>query len=220
MSLQLDLTKYKTIVFDADGVILDSNITKIDSYFRTAKKLGGTNEQAQLLVDYHVKHAGIPSYPKFKWFIESVLKEEATPERINEFQDAFGLAVKRGSLGCRLAEGLNELRQRTSHANWMVVTETDESQIRALFEERGISQLFNGGIFGSPHDKDEILTRENAVGHIISPALFIGDCKYDYEASTRAGLDFVFISDWTDVSDWESFCANNNIQTFKNIKSL
>lgn len=218
--MQLALDQYKTIVFDSDGVILDSNVSKIDSYFRTAKKLGATNEQAQSLVDYHVAHAGIPSQPKFKWFIETVLGQAAIPRLMNEFQDTFSLAINRGSLGCRLAEGLETLREKTQHANWMVVTETDQNQIRSLFETRGIAPLFDGGIFGSPDNKDEILTREKEVGHIITPALFIGDCKYDYEAAMRAGLDFVFVSDWTDTSDWEAFCHEHHIQVCRNIQSL
>ncbi len=220
MGEQLSIANYKTIIFDADGVILDSNITKIDAYFRTAKKLGSSDEQAQSLVDYHVKHAGLPSYPKFKWFIEAVLAEEVTSERINEFQDAFGLAVKRGLLNCRLAEGLDALRQKTAQASWMVVTETDESQIRTLFETREIAQLFNGGIFGAPHDKDAILTREKAAGKIMAPSLFIGDCQYDYEAAMRAGLDFVFVTDWTDAADWEAFCNAHHIQVCRNLESL
>jgi len=214
------LDQYKTIIFDADGVILDSNISKIDSYFRTAKKLGATNEQAQSLVDYHLEHAGTPSQPKFKWFIETVLEEEVTPERMADFQDAFALAIQRGALGCRLAEGLEALRKKTQQANWMVVTEADESQTRLLFEARGIAQLFNGGIFGSPNNKDEILASGKELGHIITPALFVGDCKYDYEAAMRAGLDFVFVSDWTDTTDWESFCNEHHIQVCRNIQSL
>jgi len=220
MNLKLDLTQYKTIIFDADGVILDSNITKIDSYFRTAKKLGASYEQSQALVDYHMKTCGISSQPKFKWFIEEVLAEEATEEKLHEYQDTFSLAVKKGLLGCRLAEGLAALREKTKDAQWIVVTETDQAQIRALFKERQIDHYFDGGIFGSPDDKDKILSREKQKGHILMPAIFVGDCQYDYEAAQRAELDFVFITDWTDTSDWKTFCTNNNIQVCRNIKSL
>jgi len=220
MSAQLDLNQYKTIVFDADGVILDSNITKIDSYFRTAKKLGASAEQAQALVDYHLELGGLGSYPKFKWFIEMVLKQAPTSERMSECQDAFELALKKGLLGCRHAEGLNELREKTANAKWMVVTETDERQAQALFVERGLAQFFEGGIFGSPDDKDQILSKEKASGNLEMPALFVGDCQYDYEAATRAGLDFVFLTDWTDTSAWEAFCKAYNIKTCLNIKSL
>lgn len=219
-NLSVDLNKYKTIVFDCDGVILDSNITKIDSYFRTAKKLGATNEQAQALVDHHVKYGGISRYPKFVWYIEEVLQKEPTKEAVQEYLDAFSLAVSKGLMGCKIAEGLNDLRESTENANWVVVSGGDQSEIRELFDKRGLITLFDGGVFGSPDNKDEIFQREKASGNIKMPALFIGDSKYDYESSNRAGLDFVFLSDWTDVPDWQQYCKTHQIHVCKNLKSL
>lgn len=218
--MTIEITKYKTIVFDCDGVVLDSNITKIDSYFRTAKKLGATNEQAQALVDYHVKLGGISRYPKFVWYLEEVLQKTATKEAVQEYLDAFGIAVSKGLMSCRLAEGMHELRERTTNTNWLIVSGGDQQEIRALFPKRNVADLFDGGIFGSPDNKDEILGREIENGNIQMPALFLGDSKYDYESSTRAGLDFIFLSDWTDVPNWEAFCAKNKIHVCRNIKSL
>ena len=218
--MKIDLKKYKTIVFDCDGVILDSNITKIDSYFRTAKKLGGSDTQAQALVDHHVRLGGISRYPKFVWYLEEVLKQPATKEAVQEYLDAFSLAVKKGLMRCKIADGLNELREVTSNVNWLVVSGGDQNEIRSLFDKRELTDLFNGGLFGSPDNKDEILMREIENGNIQLPALFIGDSKYDYESSTRAGLDFIFLSDWTDVPDWEIYCRNNKIQVCINIQSL
>lgn len=192
----------------------------MDSYFRTAKKLGGTNEQAQALVDYHIKLSGIPRQPKLKWYIEEVLKQEATNDLMQEVLEAFGLAVKKGLMGCRVAEGLHDLRERTLNANWLVVSEANQEEMQILFEQRGLADLFSGGIFGSPNNKDEILVREKENDNIKMPALFIGDCQYDYEAANRAGLDFVFLSAWTDMPDWEVFCERNKIRTYRNIKSL
>lgn len=218
--MNIEIEKYKTIVFDCDGVVLDSNITKIDSYFRTAKKLGGTNTQAQALVDHHVKLGGISRYSKFVWYLEEILEQPATKETIQEYLDAFSLAVQKGLTGCKVADGLQALREATSNANWLIVSGGDQQEIRALFDKRDLAALFDGGIFGSPDDKDEILTREKENGNIQMPALFIGDSKYDYECSTRAGLDFVFLIDWTDVPDWEDFCEEHQIHVCRNIQSL
>lgn len=220
VNLPLDLTKYQTIVFDGHGVVTDSNITQIDSYFRTAKKMGGTNEQAQALVDYHVKFGGISMYPKFKWYVEEILQQKAIPLILQEFIDAFSIAVKKGMLTCRVADGLHQLRKETSSARWVLVSEGNQEEIRTLFDQRGLTLLFDGGIFGSPDNKKTILAREKAAGNIKMPALFIGDCKYDYEAATHAGLDFIFLSEWTDVADWEHFCIENKIQTYPSIQSL
>ena len=68
--------------------------------------------------------------------------------------------------------------------------------------------------------KMTVLAREKANGNIQFPALFIGDSKYDFEAATRAGLDFVFLSDWTEVPDWQEFCAVNKLTIIRNITQL
>ena len=207
-------------MFDCDGVVLDSNITKIDSYFRTAKKLGATDVQAQMLVDHHVEFGGISRYPKFVWYIEKVLKEKATKTAVQEYLDAFSLAVKRGLMRCKIADGLPALRDRTHDAKWLIVSGGDQDEIRELFKNRELNDLFNGGLFGSPDNKDEILLREIGNGNIELPALFIGDSKYDYESSARAGLDFIFLRSWTDVPDWEAFCKQHQIQVCHDIQSL
>ena len=207
-------------MFDCDGVVLDSNITKIDSYFRTAKKLGATDVQAQMLVDHHVKFGGISRYPKFVWYIEKVLKEKATKVAVQEYLDAFSLAVKKGLMRCKIADGLHALRNKTPDAKWLVVSGGDQQEIRGLFEQRELAHLFDSGLFGSPDNKDEILAREKENGNIEFPALFIGDSKYDYESSTRAGLDFVFLSSWTDVPDWKVFCQTHQIKTVNSVQSL
>jgi phosphoglycolate phosphatase-like HAD superfamily hydrolase len=218
--LSIEVEKYKTIVFDCDGVILDSNITKIDSYFRTAKKLGATDAQAQALVDHHVEFGGISRYPKFVWYIEEVLKQEATTVLVQEYLEAFSLAVKKGLMRCKIADGLANLRKKTVNTKWLVVSGGDQQEIRELFVKRELVSLFDGGLFGSPDNKDTILMREIENSNIKLPALFIGDSKYDYQSSTRAGLDFVFLSDWTDVPDWQAFTKQNDIQVLRNINSF
>lgn len=207
-------------MFDCHGVVLDSNITKIDSYFRTAKKLGATNEQAQALVDYHVKSGGVSRHLKFIWYLEQVLNQPATQEVVQDYLDAFSIAVSKGLMNCRSAEGLGELREKTTHTNWLIVSGDDQQELRTLFLKRGLEGFFDGGIFGSPGNKDEILAREIGSGNIKMPALFLGDSRHDHEASMRAAMDFVFVCEWTDAPNWKDFFVENNTFVYPNIKSL
>ena len=80
--------------------------------------------------------------------------------------------------------------------------------------------LFDGGIFGSPDNKDQILARELATGNIRQPALFMGDSRYDHESSTRAGLDFVFMHAWTDFPEWESYTQQHGIRVVAELEQL
>ncbi|MGB4812118.1 MAG: HAD family hydrolase [Methylophilaceae bacterium] len=224
--MKIEIKKYKTIVFDCDGVVLDSNIVKTEAYFRTAKNLGASDAQAQALVDYHVKLGGISRYHKFEWYLSDVLNQPVTKQAVQTLLDEFGRELEVGLMECAIAEGLHELREATPEANWMILSGGDQQEIRTLFakrqvnEHQNLAQYFDGGLFGSPDNKDTVLAREKASGNVRFPALFIGDAKYDYEAAHHAGLDFVFMSDWTELADWQAYCAQNKLIAYKNIAQL
>jgi phosphoglycolate phosphatase-like HAD superfamily hydrolase len=218
--LQINLQKYKSIVFDCDGVVLDSNQIKTDAYFRTAKNLGATDAQARSLVDYHVKLGGISRYHKFDYYLREIIHQPVTDHAITVLLDEFSRELEVGLMGCDVAEGLVTLRDATPKANWMILSGGDQQEIRTLFTKRDLAKYFDAGLFGSPDNKDIVLAREIAAGNLQFPALFIGDSKYDYEAATKAGLDFVFLSDWTEVSDWKEFCLTRHILAVNNLKSL
>lgn len=218
--MQVDLKKYKTIVFDCDGVILDSNIVKTEAYFRTAKNLGASDAQAQQLVDYHVKLGGISRYHKFDWYVREVLKQTVSDKAIQVLLDEFSRELEVGLMHCTVASGLQKLRDTTADAKWMILSGGDQQEIRDLFAKRDLAKHFDGGLFGSPDNKDTVLAREKANGNLQMPALFIGDSKYDHESSTNAGLDFIFVSDWTEVPDWQAYCKDNTIKVLPNISLL
>lgn len=226
MQDNIDIKKYKTFVFDCDGVVLDSNVVKTEAYFRVAKKLGATDAQAQALVDYHVKLGGISRYHKFEWYLSEVLHQPVTEAALETLLDGFAKELEAGLMACEIAKGLAELRAKTADANWLILSGGDQEEIRALFAKRTeeskktLASLFDGGLFGSPDNKDTVLAREIANDNIKRPALFLGDSKYDHEAAVRAGMDFVFLSDWTEVPDWQEYCKLHKIHVLPNIQSL
>ena len=218
--MKIDIKKYKTIVFDCDGVVLDSNIVKTEAYFRTAKNLGHTDAQAQALVDYHVELGGISRYHKFEWYLREVLGQPVTEQAVQTLLDGFSRELEVGLMECAVAEGLPALRAATPEANWMILSGGDQQEIRTLFAKRDLVHYFDGGLFGSPDNKDEVLAREKANGNLQFPTLFIGDSKYDFEAAHRAGLDFVFMSAWTEVVDWQAYCEKNQLPVYEKIAQL
>ena len=215
-----NIQQYKSIVFDCDGVVLDSNVVKTEAYFRTAKNLGATNNQAQALVDYHVRLGGISRYHKFDYYLREILNQPATNEAIQALLDEFGRELEVGLMECEIASGLEALRVATPNAKWSILSGGDQQEIRTLFAKRHLANLFDGGLFGSPDNKDEVLAREKDNGSLQLPALFLGDSKYDFEAATRAGLDFIFLSNWTEVPDWQEYCAVNQINVLGGIGNL
>lgn len=205
----MDLQRYTTLVFDCDGVILDSNKVKRDAFYYAAIPYG--EAPARALVDYHTQNGGISRFVKFEKFLCEMVELPVTDAAMQELLDRFELSSKQGLLECAVAPGLAELKAATSHARWMVVSGASQAELHEVFAARGISHFFDAGIFGSPVSKDDILAREIASGNLQQPALFLGDSRYDHVASTRAGLDFVFISGWTEFDGWQEYCVAHRI---------
>ncbi len=221
----MDIKQYKTIVFDCDGVVLKSNQTKIDAYFAVAKKMGGTDAQAQAFVDHHVAKGSFPRNGKIEYYFEHIIKQPITDTLMQQYLQAFEDVLDVTLMQCEVAAGLDALKAATPQAAWILLSGGDQAELRRVFPRRFIKDqnlalLFEAGIFGGPDQKEDVLAREKANGNIQFPALFVGDSKYDYQAASRAGLDFVFLSDWTEVRDWAQFCADNQITVRNNIAHL
>ena len=219
--MKKDLFNYQTFVFDCDGVILNSNKIKTEAFYRTALAYG--EPAAQELVRYHVENGGVSRYKKFKYFLDEIvpnLTNKVSGLSLEALLENYAKMVLDGLLSCELAEGLEELRKKIPEANWLIVSGGDQTELNEVFSKRKLSHLFDGGIFGSPDTKDQILEREINNGNIQHPALFLGDSKYDYQAATTANLDFVFLSDWSEVNSWEEWCQINQIAHYSSLKKV
>ena len=215
---------YKTWVFDCDGVVLDSNKVKTEAFYQATLPYG--EAAAQAMVDYHVANGGVSRYKKFAYFLEQIAPNIVSNHAVQQgpgleaLLQAYAGCVREGLLSCQMATGLEALRQQTSDARWLIVSGGDQAELRDVFAQRSIADWFDGGIFGSPDTKDEILARELTYGNIQQPALFLGDSKYDYQAASAAGLDFVFLSGWSEVTDWVAWVSANGLAHVNCIQSL
>ena len=212
---------YLNLIFDCDGVVLDSNKVKIQAFYQADLPYG--EEAAQALVDYHVSHGGISRYKKFALFLEEIVPAYAAGcigPNLEALLDSYAMQVKQGLLTCEVAPGLQDLREKTKDAKWLIVSGVDQEELREVFAQRGLAELFDSGIFGSPDTKDAILARELASGNIQQPALFLGDSKYDYQAAQQAGLDFVFLSGWSEIKDWPEWSAHYQLSVAENLQNL
>lgn len=195
MIAPVDVKNYNTLLFDCDGVLLNSNKVKTEAFFEVAKKYGV--DFAEELVFFHLNNGGISRYRKFEHFKNIILPENNNVV-VETLIEEYAKRVADGLMACGIAEGLFDLRKHARNANWLVVSGGDQAEIRRIFEARGISKLFDGGIFGSPDDKETIVERELRSGVIKEDSLFIGDSKYDRIVAQKFRFDFLFVSEWSE----------------------
>ncbi len=209
---------FATLVFDCDGVILDSNRIKTDAFRSVALRYG--SDVAEALVQFHVQHGGMSRYRKFEHLLVNILGQAGDEKELQTLASAYGECVYRELLQCDIAPGLHELRKATADQAWMVVSGGDEAELRRVFEARGLDVLFERGVHGSPATKDVIFQRELSTANLELPALFVGDSRYDHEAAQRAGLQFVFVHGWSEFQGWQAYCATHQIPMIEKLVDL
>ncbi len=215
----MKLEKYKTIIFDCDGVVLDSNKVKTEAFYNAVLPYG--EKMANTFVDYHKSNGGVSRYKKFKYFLEKIIIKQINGYGYDELLEAYANEVFEGMIKCQEASGLKKLREKTNHANWLIASGGDQKELNEIFTQRGLISLFNGGIFGSPDTKEVIFERELLKKNIRLPALFLGDSKYDYLASKAVNnIDFIFLSDWTEVSNWKEWTKENKIVSLEKLSDF
>ena len=182
--------------------------------------MGGSDAQAQAFVDNHVAKGSFPRNGKIEYYLTEIVKQPVTETTMQQYMLAFEDVLDVTLMQCEIAAGLDALKAATPQAKWMLLSGGDQAELRRVFPKRDLAHLFEAGIFGGPNTKDDVLSREKTNGNLQLPALFVGDSKYDHQAASRAGLQFVFLSDWTEVRDWQAYCAENKIKVLRNIAQL
>ena len=217
----MDINRYKTIIFDCDGVILNSNRIKTQAFKETLSNY--KKELVDEFISYHESNGGISRYEKIRFFVEELaLNYNYINEKKNYsfLLNLFSKICRKSLYEVEVASGLRSLRKINNKTKWLIVSGGDQDELRDIFLKKGISDYFNGGIYGSPDKKKDIISREISLTNIIKPALFIGDSKLDFYAANSNQLDFIFLTDWTDYRDYKEFCSKNKITYMNNINSI
>ena len=211
------LNEYQTLVFDCDGVVLNSNHVKTNAFYNATLPYG--EEAATAFVKYHTENGGISRYKKFAHFLKAIAPKVEGP-CLEELLEHYAEEVVEGLLTCDVAPGLEKLREQVPNSRWLIASGGDQDELRRVFDGRDLAPLFDGGIFGSPTPKKEILDRELENQNIQKSALFLGDSKYDYASAQHAGLDFVFLSGWSEVKGWQEWVNTNGIKHSDSLTDL
>lgn len=209
--------KYNTIVFDCDGVILDSNNIKTTAFRKTLSSFD--KKFIDEFIQYHTSHAGISRYKKIDYFFNSIIKKEYSKDEYDDLIHTFHKTVIEQLTKCQTTNGVIDYLNSISKTPKIIVSGGDQNELRQVFKCRLLDHHFNN-IFGSPDTKIDIISREINQSKIKGPYLYFGDSQHDYEVATHFNMDFIFVSDYTEFDHWQSFCDAKAIKTIPNFNYL
>jgi phosphoglycolate phosphatase-like HAD superfamily hydrolase len=189
------LSEYEVLLFDCDGVILDSNQVKVDAFSDALREY--PPQSVDRFLAYHRSTGGVSRYVKFREFFSDYVDVTDAPAKLARALDAFTTRARAGLLQAPLLPGLERVLVRVASPCY-VVSGGDQAELRDVFVSRSLDQHFVE-ILGSPTTKEQHLERLGSEDRLSPPGVFFGDADKDMRVAEQFGLDFVFVSS---VSDW------------------
>lgn len=177
------------IVFDCDGVILESVPIKTRAFARVAAPFG--DEAVDRLLIYHKAHGGVSRYTKFEWLYREVLGREITQEELAALGRQYAEIAFEEVCRCELVPGVEAVFKRWQ--GWVpmyVCSGAPHEELNCILKGRGLDQYF-AGIYGSPPAKAELLRciiTQAGVEPITT--VMVGDSVTDLDAAETVGTLF------------------------------
>ena len=199
----INLLKYKNIVLDFDGVILDANKQrKKNMKFVLDKNLN--QELSKPTYDYFSKNSGVSRNVKLRKFIkdELVLKKV-----LNEYYELNLSTLPK----CNLVKGIKEfIINNYASKKILILTGADEDEVKILVKNKNLNEyIFYLG--GGPKSKIQHLKELQLKGD----SVFFGDSKYDNFTASEYRFDFVFVSGYTNTKEENlEYSLIENIEDF------
>lgn len=177
------------LVFDCDGVILESVDAKTQAFAQVAEPFGAEARDRLLL--FHTLHGGVSRREKFAWLYREVLGRKITPEEMEALCARFVACALDNVLNAPLVPGVLDVLERWhGRVPLYVCSGTPQAELETILEKRGLARYFTG-ICGTPPAKAELLkaiVRKERIDP--TEAVMVGDASTDSDAAEAAGTLF------------------------------
>jgi HAD superfamily hydrolase (TIGR01549 family) len=179
----------KAIIFDLDGVIIDSAEIKTRAF---ELLFADYPDKVGEIVDYHKRNAGISRYIKFRYFYEKILGKSLSSAEEVELGEKFSRIVLEQILKAPFVPGAIEFLSRNKNRyDFFIASGTPEEELKYIMAHRKLSHFFRE-IHGTPKSKEDIIKdvldrysfgREEVV--------FVGDAESDRASADKVGVFFI-----------------------------
>lgn len=208
----------KAIIFDFDGVILDSVDVKTEAFKQLYTTYG--IDVVEKVAKYHLENGGISRFEKFKYFHKTFLNINISDEELVKLGEDFSKLVFKKVCESRYIPGAYEFLEFCSKKYLtFICTGTPETEINKILRSKNLDKMFNG-IYGSPSSKTDIINRIVINNNLKSnEIIFIGDAMTDYDASKNTNLDFIGVRN-IDTQFPEDVILVDNLNEIIKLKNL
>jgi len=180
----------KTILWDFDGVILDSMPVRDWGFKEIFKDF--KPKQVNALLNFHKANGGLSRYVKIRYFYEHILNESISEARVLDYAEAFSVLMKKELTNPEnlILDSISFIKDNFQNYNFHIVSGSDQEELRFLCKALSIEHYFIS-IHGSPTPKKQLVKDLlDQYNYNKEKTCLIGDSINDFEASEVNGISF------------------------------
>ena len=177
----------KAIVFDFDGVILESADIKTEAF---AELFSEYPEHRKKIVDYHIENGGISRFVKFRHIYKNILVKKLTEEKEENLGKRFSDIVLAKVLNAPFVPGIKAFLDKCGY-EFFIASGTPQDELMRIIKKRGLEKYFKE-IMGTPAEKKDIIRSIMDKYRLRKyEVAYVGDALSDYKAALSEGVHFV-----------------------------
>tara|TARA_R110001583_G_scaffold195533_1_gene375563 strand:- start:6773 stop:7429 length:657 start_codon:yes stop_codon:yes gene_type:complete len=193
------LNSYDVVIFDCDGVILDSNDFKLSAMKNALEDCLVDNVSVERCVDYFRENFGLSRFHHIDKFVCDLIENTDSSTLKTNILENYSNYCKKSYSKCDETPSIRKLLNSVS-AKKFVASGSAEDELRNVLDYKELSSYFVA-IYGSPKSKTDII--DNILKSVApeSKVLMIGDSESDFVASKNNNIDFIFYSPFSNVKN-------------------
>lgn len=184
------MRKYDAIIFDFDGVLVESVDIKTKAFAALYAAHGA--EIVNKVVAYHLLHSGVSRFDKFRYYQENLLGKTFSEEQKESLGHEFSKLVVDAVVAAPWVPGAKEfLEYFHMKIPLFVASGTPDEEVKEIIDKRQMTHYFVS-VHGTPAKKGTIIDRIcSRHGFDRKRVVLIGDAVADYEGAKLAGVCFI-----------------------------
>jgi HAD superfamily hydrolase (TIGR01549 family) len=180
----------KNIIFDFDGVILDSVPVKTEAFRKLFEEF--SDDRVEKLIEYHLLNGGKSRYIKIKYFFEEILFQNVSEDEILKYANRYSELTKEELTNPKyiIKNAIDFIKENYQKYNMHIASGADENDLKYICDKLELTSYFLS-INGSPRNKYEIvkdILKNNKYNK--KETILIGDSINDYVVAQKNQIAF------------------------------